>query len=227
MNKLIQYLEFAQAYPAMFTNLEGEITILLEQDEIRNVEAIAAQRLKQKQLPTEWAEVGIVYTDQYQFILRDAVRFPNGELGTYIRIIQPPKSSRGVVILPVYQDKVLLIRHFRHATRNWHIEIPRGFGEQDLSSQENAERELIEEISTKPLHLISIGEMHVNTGITSQCVDIFYTQIESIGKPDYAEGIKSYLLVEVLELERMIRDREITDSFTIAAYTQAKLHRLL
>jgi ADP-ribose pyrophosphatase len=44
---------------------------------------------------------------------------------------------------------------------------------------------------------------------------------------DAQEGIQQLQTVEVEEFEKMIRDNKITDSFTIAAYTRAKLNQLL
>jgi ADP-ribose pyrophosphatase len=212
----------------MFANLEGEgIKILLQQEEIYQAESIVAQKLEKKGLPTEWAKVGIVYEDQYLLIFRDAVRFPGGQFGTYIRIVDKPDSSRGVAILPIYQQQVLLIRHFRHATRTWHLEIPRGFGEKGLSGAENARRELQEEISAEILSVSSLGEIYLNTGITSECVELFFAELESFGEFDVQEGITQLLPVDVYEFERMISENEITDSFTLAAYTRAKLRKLL
>lgn len=135
MSTLADYLAFAKAHPKLFANpSEGGITILLSEEEIQEAEAQMVQWLESKGMPTEWARVGIVYRDQYALILRDAVRFPGGFLGTYIRFVGEEDDPPGVIVLPVYQGQVLLIRHFRHATRSWHTEIPRGFGKKGLSS---------------------------------------------------------------------------------------------
>ena len=88
MSTLAEYLAFARAHPERFMNpLQGGFTILLGEGKIREVEVQMAQKLQAKGLSTEWAQVGIVYQDQYGMILRDAVRFPGGALGTYIRFI--------------------------------------------------------------------------------------------------------------------------------------------
>src|SRR2546421_371902 len=122
-------------------------------------------------MPVEWAQVGIAFEDQYAMILRDAVRFPAGSLGTYIRMVR--KGTPGVIVFPIYQKQVLLIRHFRHATRTWHIEIPRGFGMKDLSSEESARRELREEIEATISCLVPLGRIYPDTGILSEYNDFF------------------------------------------------------
>src|SRR6185312_2069263 len=141
------YLAFAARHPDLFENPDGAIfTILLDEHEIDEVEEGARGRLHAKGMPEEWAQVGIAYEDQYLFILRDAVRFPDGSTNTYIRVVDPEGGAHGVIVLAMHQGNVLLLNHFRHATRRWHLEIPRGFGEPGLSGEENARRELEEEI---------------------------------------------------------------------------------
>src|SRR5438552_18213950 len=138
MSTLADYLAFAKAHPGLFVNPpQGGITILLDEDEIREAEKQEAQRLEAQVMPAEWAKVGIVYRDQYVLLLRDAVRFPDGSLGTYIRSVEEDEHAPGVVVLPLHQGQVLLIRHFRHEKRDWQLEIPQGFGIPDLSSEES------------------------------------------------------------------------------------------
>src|SRR5438876_4538335 len=137
MNNLGEYLAYASAHPKQFVNPpKGGFTILLGEDEIHEVETSMARKLEDKRLPAEWACVGIVYQDQYGMILRDAVRFPGGALGTYIRFISGVDSTPTTVVLPFSQGQMLLVRRFRHATRTWHLEIPRGFGTKDISAED-------------------------------------------------------------------------------------------
>lgn len=104
--KLSRYLAYAKVHPELFTNPSENIySVLLDPEEIRKVETATARRLEIKGLPREWAQVGIVYEDQYLFILRDAVRFPDGYLSTYVRIIEEESNVSGVVILPVYMKR--------------------------------------------------------------------------------------------------------------------------
>jgi ADP-ribose pyrophosphatase len=227
-NRLTKYLLFAQAHPALFENPpQGGFSILLDEHEIRRVEAELAKSLVGKGLPPEWAHVGVVYQDQYLLILRDAVRFPDGEVNTYIRIVDNEDSVSGVAILPIYDKGVILTRHHRHATRSWHLEIPRGFGTKGVPSEETARRELSEEMDTTASRLISLGQMHVDTGLTSQCVDLFYADITSVGRPEAHEAISELLPVALSEFEQLIRRGEITDPSTIVAYTRARLYGLL
>jgi len=175
----------------------------------------------------EWSQVGIAFRDQYLLLLRDAVRFPDGTVGTYIRFVDPRDGVPGVIVLPIYQGQILLLRHFRHATRSWHLEIPRGFGWQGLTSEESASRELEEEIGATPSRLVSLGQTYPNTGMTSECDELFYAEVESYGNAEAQEAIIEILPTSLPEFERMLRENEITDGFTLAAYARAKLKGLL
>lgn len=226
MSDLERYLAMAKEHPELFVNPPGPIiTILLGEDEIRQAEAEIAQRLAERGQPTEWAQVGVAYEDQYLLILRDAVRFPNGSLGTYIRAVNPGAS--GVVILPVWSGHVVLLRHFRHGTRSWHWEIPRGFGEKGLSNEDNAMRELAEEIGGTATRLVQLGPVHPDTDASGPPDEIFYAEIESYGQPDGHEAIAELKAVPIEEFQRMVGDGEITEGYTLAAYARAKAKGLL
>lgn len=221
-----EYFAFVERHPEMFVNPPGGFSILLKEDEIGKVEGYMAHQLEAEGMPIEWAQVGIVFQDQYGMILRDAVQFPDGSPGTYIRFVSE-SDGVGTVILPHYREQVLLLRHFRHATRRWHLEIPRGFGMAGLAAEENARRELEEEIGAKASQLVSLGSVYPDTGMDAALVELFYARIETYGPFDTMEGITEVLTVSVAEVEAMIRENTIADGFTIAAYTRAKLRGLL
>jgi len=225
--RLRAYLAFAKAHPELFSNPDrGGFSILLNEVEIREAEAQQANRLKANGGSADWAQVGIAFEDQYLILLRDAVRFPDGSRGTYIRLLSSNPRVLGVAILPVYEGKVLLIRHFRHATRTWHVEIPRGFGTVS-NSQASAREELWEEIRATFAGLIDLGEVYPNTGISSERVALFYAQIAEYGQPEADEAIAEIVPTPIPEFERMIGDGEVTDGFALATYARAKARGLL
>jgi ADP-ribose pyrophosphatase len=227
LDRLDEYLVFAERHAEMFANPPGGFTILLDKEEIRGVEKQVAEWLKARGMPANWAEVGIAFQDQYGLILRDAVEFPNADRRTYTRFTSEMETGPGVVTLPRYREQLLLIRHFRHATRAWHLEVPRGFGIAGLSSEESALAELDEEIGATVSRLVSLGRVHPDSGAGSDAAALFYAEVESYGDVEAAEGIAELLPTSVADFEAMIRDNEITDGFTIAAYARAKLKGLL
>lgn len=227
VSDLAAYFSLVKARPELFRNPPGaSFEILLQESEIHQAEEFAAERLQQAGAPTEWAQVGVAFRDQYVLLLRDAVRFPDGSLGTYIRTVPPQHSFQGVVILPVWQGQVLLIRHFRHATRTWHLELPRGFG-MGPDVQQSARHELLEEIGAADISLVDLGESYPDSGMGSSSVAFFYARIGSYGKPELHEGITNILPTPISEFERMIRESELKDGYLLAAYGLAKARNLI
>ncbi|MDQ4025719.1 MAG: NUDIX hydrolase [Actinomycetota bacterium] len=225
---LARYMELVRLRPELFANPpHGGFRILLTRDEIAAAEAEAAARLDERGLPREWSRVGIAFEDEYFLLLRDAVTFPDGRRGTYIRAVGHGGGPAGVAILPVHESKVLLVRHFRHATRSPHLEIPRGFWVEGLTGPAVARKELEEELAIAECRLTSLGRIHSDTGLTSHMVELFAATVATPGRANLAEAIEEVVPVGVAELERLIRDDEITDSFTVAAYARAKLHGIL
>lgn len=227
MKDRTDYFALTEQYPDLFRNPGGAgFEILLDEAEIALAEESAAQRLAKVGAPTGWSRVGVAFRDQYLLLLRDAVRYVDGSLGTYIRAVEPGPSCPGVVVLPVWERQVLLIRHFRHATRSWHLEIPRGSGlTQDAS--ESALRELAEEIGGSGIRLVELGEIYPDTGLSNGRVALFYAELETYSAPEVMEGITEILPTTMGRFEEMISTGELEDAFCLAAYARAKARGLV
>lgn len=223
-----RYDEIRAAVPGAFVNPpDAAIKLLLDPADVSKAEQAVSQTLAKVGLSTSWARTGVAYEDQYMLIVRDAVRLANGELGTYVRTIDSGRGA-GVVILPRHRGKVVLIDHFRHSTRSWHLEIPRGFGTPGRTPEEDARRELKEEIGVLPTTLESLGVLYPDTGLHGAAVYLFCAEVEDTPSiTDKKEGIRAIRFVPPGELSRLIRDGEINDGFTMAAYTRAILRRFL
>ncbi len=224
-----KYENLLQEHPELFNNEKALLKIVLDQKIISEWEAKKEDELQKQRLPLEWAKIGVILDDPYNIIVRDLVQFPDGDMRGYGRSIATAslKGGRATVIFPEYEGKILLIHLFRHVTRKWHYEVPRGYGEPNISPEENARKEIEEEIGGKIKELVSLGEMYNNNGYEAIPVSLFYAKLKSVGKANVNEGIESFVWLSVKELEEWIADEKITDGFTIAAYTRAKLKGLI
>ncbi|UFR01505.1 NUDIX hydrolase [Streptomyces sp. Go40/10] len=168
---------------------------------------------------------GVVSAGRYLWYLRDPVRFPDGRLGLYDRILPPPGSSPGVVVLPLLgpERRVVLIEHHRHATRSRHWEVVRGFGDPGATPTENVTRELREEIAATPETVIPLGELHPDTGLLAHKVLLYAACVDGIGAVERGEAIARAITVTPAEAEEMVADGRITDGFTVAALYRARL----
>jgi ADP-ribose pyrophosphatase len=118
-------------------------------------------------------------------------------------------------------------RHFRHATRTWHLEIPRGFGVANDSSEESVRRELAEELGATISRLVSLGQVYPATDFSSANVEFFYAEVESYSKVETDEAIVDLFSTPIVEFELMIQENKINDAFTLTAYALAKARCLL
>ncbi|CAL9424973.1 NUDIX hydrolase [Streptomyces sp. enrichment culture] len=171
-------------------------------------------------------ELGVLYSDAHIRLLRDPVRFPDGRTGAYLRILGSTQAP-GAAVLPLLEGRVVLLENYRHATRAWHLEIPRGFGTEGLAAEENALKELEEEIGVRPLSLTPVGAVHPDTGMQSHLVRLFVADLAAIGAMETAAGIRRAVLLTPDELDSRILDGSVTDGFTLAAVAQARLRNLL
>ncbi len=225
----MNYLDLINKNPDLFDNNNTLLKIVLDQKIISEWEATKEAELKQKGLPLEWAKIGVILDDPYNIIVRDLVQFPDGDIRGYGRSIATAtlKGGRGVVVLSEYQGKILLLHMYRHPPRQWHYEFPRGYGEPNTPADMNARKEIEEETGGQVEELVSLGEFYNNTGYEAASVALFYAKLATFGEANVNEGIESFVWLTVKELEEWIADEKITDGFTIAAYTKAKLKGLI
>jgi ADP-ribose pyrophosphatase len=221
------YSALLRERPALAESPAGGILVAIERREVERIEKIMADRFAAQSLPLEWARAGIMYEDPYIMLLRDAVVFPDGNPGLYHRIIARHDEPTGVAVLCRYRGSLVLIRHFRHPSRRWHLEIPRGAVGADEDPSGVAQLEISEEIGGTLRSITRLGLLHGASALMRHSVVLVYGELDAIGSPALGEGIAEILLVAPGEFEAMIRDGAITDSFSVAAFFHARLKGLV
>jgi len=224
------YVDLLHKYDFLFGSKYDPIKIIDDAGQIELWQKNKQEQLYQKGSNPNWGEIGVVFDDPYILIFRDLVEFPGGFRGGYIRLYNRAYlegGAAGVVTLPVKDNQVLLMHNFRHATRGWHWEIPRGFGEPGVAAETQARVEVQEEIGVEVDELVNLGVYFNNTGLEGNPIWLFLARVNQDPVVNEEIGVDKLRWVAVEELESMIASAEITDGFTIAAYTRAKLRRLI
>lgn len=191
------YFDYLKRYPKTLgpsgNFLLGEIEIIDDAQEIQDIEQNTGR------------QVGIMAEDKYWIWLNDAVKFPNGKSGVYGRLIW--KSSLngvgGVVVLPVLPNgKVCLNRNFRHATRSWEYELPRGGIEENETLEDAALREVREETGLVVDQLQFLGQMNPDSGTTNTVVSVFLAKVlrQENAQPEDSEAIAA---IEAFSIEEI------------------------
>lgn len=221
---LTGYLELLARRPELFRNrLRGGIDILTDPQEIASAQAEAGRLRASRGMSTCDLRAGLLASDPYMTIVRDAVRFPDGTHGLYNRIVE----TSPVAVLPILDGRPVVIRVFRHGLRDWSIEFPRGAAEGAETGEEAAQRELHEEIGARAKTLTGLGAFTPGGSSLSIHARLYLAEIDKIGASDTGEGIIEVRAVAVKELERMIAEGDIIDGFSMALFVRARLKELI
>lgn len=224
MSTLTKYLNLMQEHPDLFRNTgeSGEIKIITDENRIRKEQRKIKARYRKEGKPLSWINIGVMSEDQWAWVLRDLVEFPDGRVGGYIRWInrKSQEGGFGVIMMCIQKNNVLMIKKFDHESRKWFWEFPRGFGEPGLTAEENAWKELEEEIGIKNPKLTRLGEMHSGNGGAAAFLVEIPENAEIV--LETGEGISNYKWITRAELDEFVEQGQLTDWFSLWAYALTK-----
>jgi ADP-ribose pyrophosphatase len=193
-----KYLDLVFQYPHIVSPqgeaIKGEIQILLDPAKMEEIEKATGR------------DVGIVHQDAYWIWLNDACRFPSGKEGVYGRILWVGSlySLPAVCVMPILPDgRVVLNCNFRHSTRSWEIELPRGLVDKGESLEMAAQREALEETGMVLDHIWEIGKMPTDVGSMSLVVPIFAAKVKAQEGRHHedSEAIEEILALTIEEMQ--------------------------
>lgn len=166
-------------------------------------------------------QIGVMYQSKYSILVVDLVKDKNGKYYAFERTL-PLVKNGAVVTVPQYGDQFVLLKQYRHSLRDYQYAFPRGFGEIGISPENNAKKEISEEIGAVVLEHEHLGNVVADSGRCGDLVSVYYCRVtKPICKKDY-EGIEEMLLLREQELDRLISDGMITDGFTLSAWSLLK-----
>ncbi len=160
-----------------------------------------------------------VYRNDWMTVREDRVRRPDGSDGIY-GVVDKPHYA---LIIACDGDRFRLVEQFRYplGLRRW--EFPQGTapGQADLDPTALARRELREETGLRAESMVPIGVLDVAAGMSSQRGTVFVATGITEGEHDreHTEQDMHSEWFDRAHLEAMIRDGEITDAQTLAAWT--------
>lgn len=208
-NVLQEYIHIWRDRPDMFRKHNNMIIIEPTEEGIKEI--IKYEAIHNK-------NIGVVYKSDYNMMVVDLIQSVEGKYSTYERLI-PTVQKGAVVIVPVYKDKFILLNQFRHAIREKQLSFPRGYGEMDIDAENNAIKEIKEELGAeiidKPQKL---GSVVADSGISANKVMIYTVNVDEYKEKVGYEGIESIQLKTEKELITSIKNGEINDGYTLAAY---------
>ena len=150
----------------------------------------------------------------------------NGHVVKDYLVVSPKQKTEklvtGTAILPVVDDKFLLINIYRHAIGGFSWEIPGGFLEEGEDLSKSALREFEEETGylCDEGQLQSLGHFTPNTGVLSARIMLFVAMNCHRTSPFLVDelGIKDIKLFSMAEMNRMVMDSAIQDPCTLISF---------
>ena len=225
LKRIEYYLEFARKHPHHFANNLGSVKIIFDPQKIYAAEQASFLRNQALGLPLEGSHVGIISEDPWVTVIRDAVEFSDGDIRLHTRTMN--RNNEGVAVLPIFENKIILIRHFRHALRKSILEIPRGAIDDMATIEQTARQELLEEIGGVAGELVPLGFIYGTTNLFANGSYLFFTKLTSLGSPQLDEGVEAIERFSIKEFESLLQKGEIEEAFTISAFCQARIRGLL
>jgi ADP-ribose pyrophosphatase len=156
----------------------------------------------------------MIYQGRVFGLRRDEVLEPSG-LRTTREVITHPGS---VVVLPVLPDgRIVMIRQYRHATRQYLWELVAGRKEPEETPKEGAARELLEETGYRAKRFKVFLDVFPTPGFLEERMYLLLAEGLTAGKAQPEEDEKIEVRAYKLkELKQMIKSGRLRDAKSIA-----------
>lgn len=171
-------------------------------------------------MPEPWPLIRSVPDKSYRvFSVRtDTVRSPRTGKEHDFYVIE---SADWVNVIPLTSDnQVVMVRQYRHGTRQISLEIPGGLVNPQDTPLDTARKELLEETGYQAEEITLIGTAHPQPALfNNRCFTFLATNVRKTAALDLDEGEDiEVALIPFPDIPRLIREGEITNAMVILAF---------
>ena len=223
----------------------GELELVRGFDNVHIHENTIVERLKSKGQAPDMGRIGVMYEDQYVYLLRDPVIFPPKSgttepiLATYIRLIYKNRlaGNPGIFILSANRrNELVLNRNFRHATRCWLLDGQGTIGRNGESREASVARCVCEELGGTVKELVLLTGSYISErGLLGDRVPMYFARVEASGPIEdptiaghvrmTAEAYAAALLNGSHAIDGL--PHHLHEGYTMSAFLLARLRGLL
>jgi 8-oxo-dGTP pyrophosphatase MutT (NUDIX family) len=158
----------------------------------------------------------LAYSNRFVRIYDDEVTFSDGSPGRYLRIASAAEGM-GVVILPIRDGQIGMVRVYRYPVGEWEWGLPRGFS-QDPDPLTTAHNELHEELGARARCLRTLGYFAPDSGLLAQRVAVVLAEIDHPGgKPEDTNEVADTRWLSVAAMWTEVAQGRVWDGMTLAA----------
>jgi len=164
-----------------------------------------------------------VYRNHWMRLREDEILRSNGQKGIYGVV----EKDDAAIIIPIQDGKIWLVEQFRYTIQQRAVELPQGGWEQEIHDPEELARgELKEETGLQAETMTQLGTVWVSYGYARQRQHVFLATglTPSETDRDAEEHDLEIVCKPIEEFERMMREGEIRDDCTLAAWGLYLLH---
>lgn len=160
-----------------------------------------------------------IYSDSYIKVIHDTVSL-NKHRWNQVYFDKIHKNS--VIVIPVEEDGVYLIKQYRHPTRKFIWQFPAGTCEKDSLPLQIAKKELLEEAGITAHNLKKIGILYSEPGLSTDKTTVFVatklTKSKNKLHLDHSEIGMKLKYVKFETFTTMIKKGDIFCGITLSAY---------
>jgi ADP-ribose pyrophosphatase len=118
-------------------------------------------------------------------------------------------------------DRIVMVRQFRHGIEDFTLEIPGGMVDpEDHSPREAARREMWEETGYDGEDLVALGQVHPNPAMQGNRCHCFVANNVQLTRKPQLDGVEEIevVLVPRADIKALIASGEITHALVITAF---------
>jgi 8-oxo-dGTP pyrophosphatase MutT (NUDIX family) len=166
------------------------------------------------------ARVRNVYRGKVLTLNVESVKLPNGTVAE-LEIAHHPGGA--VVVAVDADDRVCLLRQFRHAAGGWITELPAGKIDNREPPLECAQRELAEEAGVKARQWDSLGQFFSSPGVLTEVIHVFLARVLSpCGAAPEEHEVFETRWIPLTEAAAQAADGRLQDAKTITGLIWAQ-----
>jgi ADP-ribose pyrophosphatase len=159
-----------------------------------------------------------VYRSDYFAVYVDTVKLPNGSTMHYDWFCAPDFC----VIVPTFNDKLLVIENYRYPADQWFLEFPAGHVQNGEDVAEAAKRELMEETGYSARKLKYL-HWYYTSSRTLQKGHVFFAEAGNKSSTNREPSeLQRVRLVTDTYIANKIRVGQVKHAATLVAYASAK-----
>jgi ADP-ribose pyrophosphatase len=162
----------------------------------------------------------VIYTGKFIRFTLDTVKLPNGSVAE-LEILHHPGGAT-VVALDA-DERICLLRQYRHAIGGWLWELPAGKLENNEAPLRCAQRELEEEAGVCAQVWESLGKIISSPGMFTEVIHLYLARtLTSVPARMEADEVIEVHWVPWARAQHMAKTGEIEDAKTLAALLRAQ-----